>query len=35
MKNRLLELAMITERHIIISKYNLEEVVKQDKKKMI
>lgn len=34
-RNRLLELIMPTERHIVVSKYNLEEISKQDSGAMI
>jgi hypothetical protein len=34
-KNQLLDLAMPTERHIVIAKYNLEEVCKSSNPKMI
>lgn len=34
-KNRLIELVMPTERHVVVSLYNLEEVCKQDTKAMI
>ena len=35
MRNRILELYLPTERHIIIAKYNLEEMSKKDKSKMM
>jgi hypothetical protein len=35
MRNRIIELYLPTERHLVIEKFNLEEVCKKDKPKMI